>query len=111
MKHFQALNLSVQGKDMIMSDLAQTIFSFQNQIKLFQRDIDTKSLQHFHLLRGNVNSENDPCTEKIKVYAVSLEDALINFATRFSDLEYLKPTFALLVNPFVVDVEKEKCSA
>ena len=51
-----------------MCDLAQTIFSFQNKIKLFKRDIYTKSLQHFPLLKGPVNSENDLCSERIKVY-------------------------------------------
>ena len=37
MNHLQALNLYLQGKDKIVSDLAQTIFSFLNKIKFFQR--------------------------------------------------------------------------
>ena len=109
MNHLQALNLSLQGKGKIVSDLAQTIFSFQNKIKLFQRDINTKSLQHFPLLKGLVNSENDLSSEKVKVYVESLDGVSANFATRFSDLENLKPTFAFLVNPFVVDVVKDGC--
>ena len=32
-----------------------------------------------------------------------------NFATRSTGLENLKPTFAFLVNPFVVDVVKDGC--
>ena len=79
----------------IGSDLAQTIFSFQNKIKLFHRDINTKSLQHFPLLKGLVNSENDLCSEKIKVCIESVEGVSANFVTRFSDLERLRPTFAL----------------
>ena len=59
--HLRALNLSLQWKDKIMSDLAQTIFNFQNKITLFQADINTMSLQHFPLLKGLVNSENDLC--------------------------------------------------
>ena len=42
--HLQALDLSLQGQNKIVSDLAQTIFSFMNKSKLFQRDINTKSL-------------------------------------------------------------------
>ena len=38
MNHLQVLSLSLQLKDMIASDLVKTIFSFQNKIKLFQRD-------------------------------------------------------------------------
>ena len=94
--------MSLQGKDKI----AQTVFSFQNKVKLF---INTKSLQHFTVLKRLVNSENDLCSEEIKVYAESLEGVSTNFATRFSDLANLKPTFTFLVNPLVVDVVKDGC--
>ena len=43
------------------------------------------------------------------MYVESLEGVSTNFATRFSDLDNLKPTFAFLVNPFVVDVVKDGC--
>ena len=59
MKRLQALTLSLQGNDKMVSELAQTIFSHQSKIKLFQRDINTKSSQHIPLLKGLVNSEND----------------------------------------------------
>ena len=41
MSYLQALNLSLQGRNKIVSDFTQTIFSFQNKMKLFQRDINT----------------------------------------------------------------------
>ena len=41
MNHLQALNLSLQGKDKMVSYLFQIIFSFHNKMKLFQRDINT----------------------------------------------------------------------
>ena len=37
MNHLQVLNLSLQKKNKIVSDLAQTIFSFLNKIK-FSRE-------------------------------------------------------------------------
>ena len=43
------------------------------------------------------------------MYVKSLECASTNFATRFSNLDNLKPTFAFLVNQFVVDVVKDGC--
>ena len=109
MNHLQSLNLSLQWKDKIMSDLAKTICSFQNKIKLFQRDINARSLQHLPLLKCLVNYENKLCSEKIKVYVDSMVGDSTNFATRFSDLENLKPTFAFLGNPFVVDAVKDGC--
>ena len=42
------------------------------------------------------------------MYAESLEGVSTNLTTSFSDLENVKPTFSFLVNPFVVDVVKEK---
>ena len=67
MDHIQAVNLPLQGRDKIVSDLNQRIFSFQVKIYIFQRDIDTKSLQHFPLLKEHVNSENYLCSEKTKI--------------------------------------------
>ena len=58
------------------------------------------------MLKGLVSSENDLSSEKIKVYVESLEGVSTDFATRFSDLENLKPTFALLGNTFFVDLVK-----
>ena len=45
----------------------------------------------------------------IKVCVESLECVSTNFATTFSDLKNLGPTFAFLVSPFVVDVVKDGC--
>ena len=92
-----------------MCDLALTIFSLHNKVIFFQRDIDTKYLQHFPFPKGLVDSENDLCSEKVKVYVESLQGASTYFATRFSDQENLKPTFVFLVNPFVVEVVKDEC--
>ena len=101
MNHLQALNLSLQWKDKIESDLAQTILSFQSIIKLLQRD---NSSQHFPLLKGLLNSENDLCSERVKVYVESLDGSSTYFSTWFSGIQNLEPSFAFLVNLFVVDV-------
>ena len=108
MSHLQALDLSLQGKGKIVSDFAQAIFSFQKKIKLFQGDINTKSLRLFPLSKGLANSENDLCSEKIKVYVEKLEGVSTNSATWFSDLEILNPTL-LFFNPFVFSVVKNGC--
>ena len=92
-----------------MSDLAKAIFCLQNKIKLFQSEINTKSLQYFPLFKGLINSENDLYSENINVHVESLAYVSSNFATRFSDLENLKPTFTFLVNLFIVDVVKDGC--
>ena len=51
MKHLQILNLALQGNKGIILDLAQTVISFQNKIKVFQRDIMSKTFRHFPNLK------------------------------------------------------------
>ena len=90
MNHLEALNLSPQEMDKIVYDVAQTIFCFHNEIKLYPGDINTKSLQYSPLLKKLVNSENDLCSEKTKVYVESLEFVLSNKVFRYRKP---KPTF------------------
>ena len=73
----------------MVSDLAQTIFSCQNKMKMLQIVINTISLQHFLLLKGLVNSVNDLSSLLINVYVESLVGVSTNFATKFTDLENL----------------------
>jgi hypothetical protein len=47
MEHLQTLNLQLQGKDKIISDLSPCIFSFQTKLQLFQKDIKIKIVCHF----------------------------------------------------------------
>ena len=55
MKHLQILNLALHGTEKIISNLAQTVFSFQNKIKVFQRDTKSKTVCHFPNLKMTVN--------------------------------------------------------
>jgi hypothetical protein len=49
-QHLQSLNVSLQGKGKLISDLGQTIFSFHNKVRLFQKDLTSKTFTHlFHV--------------------------------------------------------------
>lgn len=37
--YLQTLNKSLQGKENLISDLTQTVFSFHNKLKLFTKDL------------------------------------------------------------------------
>ena len=56
MQHLQSLNLSLQGKEKNLSDFAQTIFSFQKKINLFQRDLTLKTFNHFPQMKKMIIS-------------------------------------------------------
>ena len=69
MKHLQILNLALQGTEKIISYLAQTVFSFQNKIKVFQK-LNVKNFPSFSQSQ-NVSeciyrSNNRPQSGRIK---------------------------------------------
>ena len=57
MKHLQILNLELQGTEKIISDLAQTVISFQNKTKVFERDITSKTFRYSYLVRQSSVTE------------------------------------------------------
>ena len=107
MHHLQTLNLTLQGKDQLVSDLSQKIFSFQKKLRLFQRDLLSKRFDHFPNLR-KINIEIKE--EKVEEYKGKLQELLAEFQSRFQDLQMLKPCFSFFVNPFEVDVITDGCS-
>ena len=110
MEHLQILNVALQGTEMIILDLAQTVFSFQNKINVFQRDIMSKTFRHFSNLKMTVNAFTEVITDhKVKEYKDKLQGLLEEFQARFDDLEELKPCFTFLVNLFDIDVINDGC--
>ena len=109
MKHLQILNLALQGTEKIISGLAQTAFSFQNKIKIFQRDIMSKTFRHFPYFKTTVNAFTEVITDhKVEEYKEKLQTLLREFQARFDDLQQ-KPCFTFLVNPFDIDVINDGC--
>jgi hypothetical protein len=49
-QHLQSLNVSLQGQGKLISDLGQTVFSFYNKMRLFQKDLTSKTFTHFTCL-------------------------------------------------------------
>ena len=73
MQHLQSLNLSLQGKEKIISDLAQTIFSFQKKITLFQRDLTLKTFNHFPQMKKIMVATVLECPGMSWIFASVLE--------------------------------------
>ena len=84
MKHLQILNLA-------LLDFIQTVFSFQNKIKVFQRDIMLKTFRRFSNLKITMNAFTEVITDhKVEKYKNKLEELLEEFQARFDDLQELK---------------------
>ena len=106
MQHLNTLNLALQGKDKLLSDLSQTVFGFQNKIRIFQNDLLSEKFSHFPNLSRRINAFPDIeiKNEKLEGYKDKLQGLHDHFQERFNDLRKLKPCFAFFVNRFEVDV-------
>jgi len=71
MHHLATLNMSLQGKNKFINNLVQDIFSFQNKLKLIQRDLRTNNLNHFPYLK-------------------KIEDYLVGIATKLNCEDYVQ---------------------
>ena len=111
MKHLQFLNLALQRTQKVISDLAQTVSSFQNKLKNFQRDIMSKTFCHFPNVKVRVDAfpEEAISDRKVEEYKNKLQELLEDFQARFQDLQKLRPCFAFLVNPFNINVVNDCC--
>ena len=111
MQHLQSLNLSLQGKEKIISDLAQTIFSFQKKITLFQRDLTLKTFNHFpqmnKMIISNPSIQYDD--HKIESYREKLQNLLEDFQKMFIDLHALKSSLGFIINSFLIDIIGDGC--
>ena len=106
MQHLNTLNLALQGKNKLVSDLSQTGFGSQNKIIIFQNDLLSKRFSHFPNLSRRINAFPNIEIKNMKQqdYNDKLQGLHDNFQERFNDLRKLKPCFAFLVNPFDIDV-------
>ncbi|XP_067144229.1 general transcription factor II-I repeat domain-containing protein 2-like [Centruroides vittatus] len=101
MEHLQTLNLKLQGKDKIISDLSQCIFSFQTKLQLFQKDIKNKTFCHFPRIKKICSNIKQ---EKLNEYIKKLEEILTEFQNRFQDLKYFKSSLDFFLNPFEINI-------
>ncbi|XP_025416544.1 general transcription factor II-I repeat domain-containing protein 2-like [Sipha flava] len=108
--HLATLNMSLQGKNKFKNNLVQDIFSFQNKLKLFQRDLRTNNLNHFPYLKKIEDYLVGIATKlNCEDYVQKLECLPTHFEDRFKNLKLLKPSIAFLENPFVINVIENGC--
>lgn len=91
--HFQSLNLSLQDQGKLISDLTQTMFSFQNKVILFKKDIAAKRFAHFTSLKKILESLHEIEVKTVD-YICKLNGLTEEKNERFSDIRALKPMSA-----------------
>ena len=101
LEHLKILNLALKGKEKKITDLSQTIFSFEAKLQLFVYDLEKKMFNNFSRVKTNVINIKK---EKLDEYKEKLKGLQANFKHRFEDLKSFKYALGYFVNPFICDI-------
>ena len=102
--HLNALNLQLQGRDRMITDMYDAVKAFQVKLILWETQMHQCNLPHFpccQVMLNQVGTTVFPNTH----FADKLSALRTEFARRFGDFEEQKKNFELFCNPFAVDVE------
>ncbi|CAH1173813.1 unnamed protein product [Phaedon cochleariae] len=99
------LNVRLQGKNKLISDMHTDVKAFQMKNKLFITHINEKKLDHFPNCKKAVEEAgmhfNWKC-DKMKSILIQLQN---QFSDRFGDFEELSGKLKVFTNPFSCDIE------
>ena len=104
--HLDRLNLTLQGKFKMLSDLVQSVLAFINKLKVFKAHFEKGQLTHFpNLLKASGQVTSTTLNNQRARYATLVEHLHKSFMTRFHDLQLKRPQITFLVDPF--DTEQD----
>ncbi|XP_029656048.1 general transcription factor II-I repeat domain-containing protein 2-like [Octopus sinensis] len=102
--HMNDLNLELQGKDKLITQLSDHIKCFISKIKLWKFQLLNEDLSHFPTckeLRSTVDAHN---VMNFSQYERQLESLLKEFQERFNDFSSFEQQFSLFASPFSFNV-------
>ncbi|CAI5691491.1 unnamed protein product [Oreochromis niloticus] len=103
--HLDALNLQLQGRGRIITDMYAAVRAFKTKLCLWQNQMLQGNLGHFpccQAMNMQISTAVFPCAQ----FAEKLCVLSTEFTWRFADFDAQKCRFELLSNPFAVDVAK-----
>jgi hypothetical protein len=102
-RHLNILNITLQRRNQLVTDMIDCICAFRQKISLFKRDFEKGIYRHFpaitELKSQNVNS---PTMDQYVQHLTTVED---NFDQRFKDFQHKEADLHLFRNPFAAAVE------
>jgi hypothetical protein len=102
--HLNELNLKLQGKDQLITELCDNIRAFQMKLMLWTNQLKNKNLSHFKSIKLLSEEKNNDNINFLQ-YSESIELLKNEFEERFNDLKKEKFCFDLFVNPFNIKIE------
>ncbi|KFM58258.1 General transcription factor II-I repeat domain-containing protein 2, partial [Stegodyphus mimosarum] len=102
-KHLTDLNLSLQGKDHIITNMFDIIKAFKCQLVLWEKQLKNEDLTHFPTCSMNKSSLDDTCS--YQKYAEKIANLTTEFETRFNDFSSLEDKFFLFSSIFSISID------
>ncbi|KAL3968683.1 KRAB domain-containing zinc finger protein [Sarotherodon galilaeus] len=104
-KHLNALNVNLQGKDAVVSQLYAHIKAFGTKLQLFQRHLSLTEpcTAHFPALKEVIDSFPVDINVQMKRYATAIASLSGEFNKRFQDFAAIEKDMLLFSSPFSVD--------
>ena len=102
------LNLELQGRNKLITDLFDTISAFQSKLSLFSKQLAQSLVRHFPELKKTLEEYSDSqctCPTYVRTSILSLSK---EFERRFQNLEVHVDRFQLCSMPMHFDKEKLK---
>ena len=105
-KHLNALNVNLQGRDAVVSQLYAHIKAFGTKLQLFQRHLSQTEpcTAHFPALKEVIDSfPQDNIGAQMKSYATAIASLSVEFNKRFRNFAVIEKDMLLFSSPFSVD--------
>lgn len=99
--HLNALNLKLQGKKQIITQMYDNVKSFKVKLRLWMKQLGEGNLAHFSTL-NSLGKVEPKC---LKEYTDLLSILLQQFDVRFEDFKVLEPQFQFFSTPFAVEID------
>ncbi|UYV66580.1 GTF2IRD2 [Cordylochernes scorpioides] len=102
-KHLLDLNLKLQGKDQIITNMCDQVNAFKCKLVLWEKQLKNEDLMHFPTCNMYKSSLGE--TASYQKYAEKNLSLRNEFETRFSDFKSLEGKFALFSSIFSINIE------
>lgn len=98
--HLNILNLQLQGKNNVITNMYDSIHSFTMKLRLWETQLSLNNLVHFPTLKQLSTDSNDS-----KKYISNILLLKNEFMNRFTDFQKYKDDFLLFSEPFSINAE------
>jgi len=105
--HLNTLNLSLQGRNQVVSDMVGIVNGFRNKLKIFKRSLENNELTHFPCCL-QLAAEKDQETIDYSDFSSYIQEIIEEFNTRFKETETLKSSVQLYMNPLGATIEEQE---